>query len=265
MSKRAPDWMLSAQYEAVDRSSPVPAWAQVARDLRRMIDNGELTAGFQLPRETELAIEYDVSRITVRQALSELSTAGYVERRQGAGTFISERVPPIQHDLSLRESWREVLRREGHTANSEVLQVTVVDGIPAPMAVDLLPGEAAQPVTRLRRLQYVDGGTIGLTESWIPTAVVPGLADTELIDASVSTTLAATFGMRTSLIVNTVDATLATPSEARLLNIETDMPLFVVRAVSRLADDRLLEVSRTAWIASRVRFESVFRPDRDPV
>ncbi|MFC7591307.1 GntR family transcriptional regulator [Nonomuraea antimicrobica] len=101
--------------EGVDRSSPVPAWAQVAQILRRQMDAGALDAGERLPSEQELAVGFDVSRITIRQALAHLAAEGYVERRQGVGTFVSPRPDLVQHDLALSAPWRDRVRVLGTT------------------------------------------------------------------------------------------------------------------------------------------------------
>lgn len=73
----------------VDRDSPIPAYFQIAIDLRRRISGGEWRADDQLPSEPELAIQYDVSRMTMRQAVAELVKEGILVRRRGNGTFVS--------------------------------------------------------------------------------------------------------------------------------------------------------------------------------
>lgn len=62
--------------------------------LRDRIARGELAAGGPLPGEHTLALEYGVSRITVRRALAELAREGLVDRRQGAGTFVAGNIRP---------------------------------------------------------------------------------------------------------------------------------------------------------------------------
>lgn len=243
----------------VDRNSPVPAWAQVVQDIRRRIDSGILAGGHRLPSETELAAEYGVSRITVRQALAHLSADGYVDRRQGTGTFVSARTTPVQHDLSLSLPWRIRLRDEGHKAISEPLLSSVEPRLPAELADTLGSTEEVGEVVYLKRLQRVDDQPIGITESWLPRNLVPGLADEPLIDGSLSTTLRERYGIVASEVDNVLETVLATAADAQLLDAYVDVPLFVVIAVSRMSDGRLLEVSRTSWVGSRVRFHFLHR------
>jgi len=72
-----------------------PLYRQIADQLRRMIESGELQAGMQVPTEDQLMATHHASRNTVRGALKELTTRGLVQTLHGKGTFVSERVQPI--------------------------------------------------------------------------------------------------------------------------------------------------------------------------
>jgi len=73
---------------------PDPMYRQIAEDLRRKIESGELGNGTQLPTEMELRETYDASRNTVRDAIRWLATRGLVETRLGHGTFVVAKVQP---------------------------------------------------------------------------------------------------------------------------------------------------------------------------
>jgi DNA-binding GntR family transcriptional regulator len=79
-----------------DRSSRInhgaarPLWQQVADDLRAEIQSGRLPAEARLPSESELGIQYGVSRVTVRHAIKALSEEGLVEAVHGRGTFVTD-------------------------------------------------------------------------------------------------------------------------------------------------------------------------------
>jgi GntR family transcriptional regulator, arabinose operon transcriptional repressor len=65
-----------------------PKYRQVYAALRREIQSGRLKRGDRLPSEAELVRTFGASRITVGRAVRDLQTAGLVERRAGAGTFV---------------------------------------------------------------------------------------------------------------------------------------------------------------------------------
>lgn len=85
----------------------VPLYIQLKELILNQIKDGTLVSGERLPSERELCEKYNVSRITVRQALNELSTEGLIYRSHGKGTFVSETkveqqlisITPFQHSL----------------------------------------------------------------------------------------------------------------------------------------------------------------------
>ena len=77
-----------------------PMYRQIADDLRRQIEDGELTPGSQLLTELELREKYNASRNTIRDAIKWLITRGLVETRPGQGTFVVEQIDPFVTTLS---------------------------------------------------------------------------------------------------------------------------------------------------------------------
>lgn len=80
-------------FERIDPRSPTPLYAQIAARLRVAIATGELRPAAALPSVRELAAELRINPATVIQAYRDLETAGFVEIRQGAGTFVRELAP----------------------------------------------------------------------------------------------------------------------------------------------------------------------------
>lgn len=76
----------------------LPVYHQIARLIHARIYHGIYQAGSAIPTENELGEEFGVSRLTVRQAIRELSDQGMVVSRRGSGTFVVEEprtVPPV--------------------------------------------------------------------------------------------------------------------------------------------------------------------------
>jgi GntR family transcriptional regulator len=238
----------------IDRSSPLPAWAQAAQYIRRQIETGRYAGGERLPSESELAESFGLSRLTVRQAMAQLSTEGLVERRQGVGTFVAPRKVAVQHDLSLSSSWRKRFQDEGHQSSSKLLTAAIQDALPFELTAGLEPTEIDGRMSFLKRVHVVDAQPIGATESWVPVTVAPGLTERPLDDDSLSTTLLKRYGHAPATVDSTMEAVLATAADAQLLDTVPDVPLFVVTAISRQKSGELLEVSRTSWVGGRVRF-----------
>ncbi|HLQ68541.1 MAG TPA: GntR family transcriptional regulator [Gemmatimonadales bacterium] len=80
-------------FEHIDARSPTPLYAQISTRLRVAIAAGELTPGDALPSVRNLAGRLRVNPATVVQAYRDLEAEGFVEMRQGAGTFVREVIP----------------------------------------------------------------------------------------------------------------------------------------------------------------------------
>lgn len=80
-------------FEQIDPRSATPLYAQIAGRLRVAVAAGELRPGEPLPSVRQLASKLRVNPATVVQAYRDLETEGFVEMRQGAGTFVKEVVP----------------------------------------------------------------------------------------------------------------------------------------------------------------------------
>lgn len=98
---------------------PVPLKERVISQLRRLIDEGGLGPGDQLPSERELSEQLQVSRGTVREALQFLQALGRLEIRHGSGTFVRA---SSRDDARLRSEWREWVRRHSDQVR-ELLEV----------------------------------------------------------------------------------------------------------------------------------------------
>ncbi len=78
--------------EIVDPKSPIPRYYQLYTSLRGRIREGEFQTGEALPSERQLVEDYGVSRITVVKALDILDQEGLIERQQGKGNFVTNRL-----------------------------------------------------------------------------------------------------------------------------------------------------------------------------
>src|SRR5688572_33222078 len=96
-----------------------PAYQHVRRTLQHAIENGELTPGQALPGEREMAKLLDLSRVTVRNAIAGLVGDGLLVQRQGAGTFVAER---IVKSFSKLTSFTDDLRARGLDPRSTLLE-----------------------------------------------------------------------------------------------------------------------------------------------
>src|SRR5436309_12803171 len=115
------DFCLTSPLCSQGRAIPLPMSKQ--EDTRdRVLDLIEsLHVGQPIPAERQLAVDLAVSRLTVRAALDELVRDGYLDRRHGSGTYVTE--PKIAQPLTLT-SFSDDMRRRGMTPGSRTVELT---------------------------------------------------------------------------------------------------------------------------------------------
>lgn len=138
---------LSAAY---DRSR-VPLYIQVASVLRQRIQAGHWAIGDKISTLEELEEEFQVARVTVRQAVEMLRDEGLVSARQGRGTFVSS-VVPDRHWLKLETTWASLI---ASVKENVPRPITLAENVPPPL---LKPedGELAPEYVSLKSLQFRD-------------------------------------------------------------------------------------------------------------
>jgi GntR family transcriptional regulator len=152
------------------------AYRRIERYLRDLIAAG---AGRSepLPTEVELAQEFGVSRMTVRQAFNALVAAGLVVRYRSRGTFAVVRI--LEDVGTLAEP--DFLHRwesQGYHIEMSVLAFTVR---PAPTAqAELFRVPAGAPLTYLERLRTADGQPASWDVRWMPREVAERASREEL-------------------------------------------------------------------------------------
>jgi len=98
---------------------PAPRFEVIKNHIVAKVENGQWRSGQIVPSENQLAKSFDVSRMTARRALTELTNAGVLERRQGVGTFVTQQLPTGSL-LEIRSIAKEISDR-GHTHIAEIL------------------------------------------------------------------------------------------------------------------------------------------------
>ena len=136
-----------ARRTAVERQ---PKYLRIYTELRDRIEGGRWPAGSALPAQRELADEFGVSMMTLRQAVQLLADEGLVGTRHGLGTYVT---PRFAHDLGHLRSFASDLAAQGAPVTTRLLDAAA---LAPPEAVGARLGGPAE-VLRLRRLRLVAG------------------------------------------------------------------------------------------------------------
>jgi DNA-binding GntR family transcriptional regulator len=165
-----------------------PALTEVVRsELRKLIVNGEWEVGSRLPNETDLCEQYNVSRITLREAVQGLVQDGYLVRRQGSGTYVTRR-PTLQNSLDTNFSYTEYLEQANIRAGKRILSAKLV--LAEAELAEALAVEPGASIVEVRRLRTADGTPAVYSVDSIPAEIVSPSADRKALRGSLYRLLA---------------------------------------------------------------------------
>jgi DNA-binding GntR family transcriptional regulator len=235
---------------AVDRASPVPLYYQVALQLERIIQSGELAPGTRLNNEVTLADQLGVSRPTLRRAMEYLVDRGYLVRKRGIGTQVVH--PKLRRPVGLTSLYDD-LTLAGKDPRTSVLSLKT---LPATDVVAHTLGiDEGSPVVALERLRYADDEPLALMRNWIPPG--PVMLTAELLERTGLYQLMRAAGLRLHLASQTIGARSATPAVARLLEAPKGGPLLTMRRTTYDDMGHPLELGDHLYRASLYSFEVV--------
>ena len=228
----------------------LPLWYQVSQSLRASILGRTPDASLRLPTEEQLAAHYGVSVLTMRQALKELEEEGLISRHRRRGTFIE---PGAR-----RSTPRRLLGSIDAIVAQQSGERTTVLG----HGTEPVPGELTEyfpdvaEVVSYRRLRR--DGESGEPTNWVENAVLPELAaaidPADLERWPMTKVLRDVVGVRISRITDTVEARLADPETAGLLQVPLLSPILHYTGVTYDEDSRVVDVARIRYRGDRFSF-----------
>lgn len=208
----------------LDSSISTPLYDQLKQKLREAINQGEYKQGEKLPNETELCDIYGVSRITVRKAIQELCDEGFLERKQGKGTFVMKK--RVTREMVTVDGFTDFVKLLGKRPTKKILLCEEMKA--TPKLAESLQIEEDAPVLRLLRLMYVDGQPFTIDETHYSLERFPHLASHFLENVSTYDVLKNIYHVKmhggTTHKIITVDP--ATSEEAEYLECKVGETLF---------------------------------------
>lgn len=228
------------------------AYVRLRRSLRKMIENGGLQPGNALPSERELATLLALSRVTVRKAIAGLADDGLLTQRQGAGTFVADR---IVKSFSKLTGFTDDLRVRGLKPRVKFLQRSVGEVSPEEaLALHLSPGAR---VVRLRRLRFAGDKPLALEDTVVPLSI---LRDPRAVKLSLYAALER-LGCRPTRALQRLRAVALDAPQATLLNLPAGSPALAIERRAFLDDGRVVEFTSSLYRGDAYDFVAELHAD----
>lgn len=218
----------------ISRTEGIPHYVRIRESLREMIAVGELERGQKLPSEDELATRYGVSRMTVRQGISDLIDDGLLYRRHGVGTFVA--LPHVERDHTRLTDFFENSNIKGIQTKASILNIEI-NPVESKIA-EALSLEKGELIIHIKSIRFADDVPVTLHDAYIPHKLFAELIKDDLISLEIQHlwSLFENLGVRVKNAVQRVEARGADQEIARLMQTEVGAPiLYKERTV--FADD----------------------------
>ena len=236
----------------IDKNHPLPMYFQLKELMREKIASGEWKPGDMVPSERELSEQYHISRMTARQALSELATEGLLRREQGRGTFVAE--PKIEHGLTRLTGFTEDMKARGLLPGAKVVRLEVIrPPLLAMRALQITPDET---IVLLERLRLAGGDPIALETSHLHFKGVENLLNEDFENNSLYQILSEKYLITPSRAEQKIGADLCSKREQDLLEISEGAPVLRNKRITFDQWGRPFEYTESAYRADRYVFQA---------
>lgn len=210
----------------------IPRYLQISEALRERMKSGALDQGARLPNQRQLARDFGVTLMTLRQALEILERDGLIARRHGLGTFVAS--PSIDYDILHLRAFAGDLSAKGKAVETRFLgsEFRHPDRRVA-QALRLPPGES---VFVLDRLRLVDRLPMSYQRSFLPAGIGEEVVKADLLTTPLRAVLSFKLGIQITRARETVFAVTLRSREARELGCRPGSPAFRSERISSAAD-----------------------------
>ncbi len=216
-----------------------------------------LEVGQAIPSERQLSQDLAVSRLTIRAALDELVRDGYLDRRHGSGTYVTE--PKIAQPLTLT-SFSEDMRRRGMVPGSRTLELaTTLAGARLARRLQVSPAER---LVRVKRLRLADAQPMAMEVLHIPEVLVPGLSKADLENRSFYDLLVERYGIVIASGTQSIEPTVTNEEESEVLGVPLHTPAFLFERTTVAESGRTVEFVRSIYRGDRYRLVAELTPQR---
>lgn len=234
-------------------NSPTPLYQQLYDIIKENILSHKYRPGDKLPSELELSQEFDVSRITVRKAMEMLTEDNYIIKRSGKGSFVTP--AKIQENITGSQSFSLTCQINEQSPMTRVIKQEIRPA--TSYDVECLHVPLMSDIAYIKRLRYADSTPIFLESIYLKTDLFAYILDADLSNTSFYELVAKQFPEESRKIKQTFEISIATPEQAKLLELPKGAPLLLRHEIVTTLQGLPLFRIRQFIAGERIRFTTM--------
>jgi GntR family transcriptional regulator len=230
-----------------------PNYFRVEKYLRDRIRSGNLKPGDPIPPETEIAQQFSISRMTVRQAFSRLVFDGLIERQQGRGSFVAE--PRFQH-THVYPSFEEEMQARGAKMSHQLLGRRVEPA--AGKVAESLGISEGTPVVVIERQRLVDGQVVGYEIRYFPRWIGDALTKEEIEGQPLVPAMKRILGRVHTHLRLRITASVVRGEEAKILGTKIGAPVLIRENIWYVEPEGPIQYGKSIYRGDRYQMDLEF-------
>lgn len=233
----------------MDKNSKIPLYLQLMEVLIKKIEGKEYVEHEQLPSERDLCEIYQLSRITVRQALQDLEREGYIYKLHGVGTFVAAK--SYNQNLVKLYSFTNEMEKLGKKPMTEVLSFNVIaidERLARKMNLDIY-----EEVFKVIRLRFADGKPLMYETSYLPKKIFRDLTEKDLNERPMYDVFHHDYQVVVTKATERFSATLIQEQEAFHLQTKSNQPGMLIKRYA-YHNDELIEYTISVALGDKFSY-----------
>jgi len=240
------------QFNTVDRFNQEKLYIQLTRIFLDEIHSSRWKLNDRIPSEEELCKRYSVSKVTVRQAINNLVSDGYLMKIQGKGTFVTGVAPVV--GVAMKTRFTEEMFGKEVKAEREIIYKGITE--PPPDVRGYLSTDDQIYQILCRRL--VNREPAYLDESFIPFRMLPGIEDLDIASMSLYAVLQERGIKKIFRVIQTIEVQFVGTDQARHLDLAEGVPVLAVHRLLLSSDNIPVGYTRFLGRSDRYKFQTDF-------
>ena len=237
----------------------LPRYYQIKAVIKKWILEKQFNFGDKIPSENELAARFEVSRLTVRQAVSQLVQEGFLTTRRGAGTFVTHNEALIN---SYNIEFSGFMDDLFYLASRSKTKSAAIKRIKAPNVIKskLQLAEDVEDIVQIKRVRYINNRSFAHTTNYIPLEVGGKIKRSELFKKPLLQILEQDFGIDFTEAFQTMEASFCDQELADKLDIPPGSPILYVERIMYIKDRVPFEIVQSSYRGDLYKYVTRLKP-----